>query len=242
MTNAPGITVSGSASINGAPLFAPLTLELDAGQWTCLLGGSGVGKSTILRLISGLATGAEFDGDIIATDGMSVAERVAYMAQYDLLLPWASVSRNIVLGARLRGEAADKARLSRILKRVGLTDHADKKPADLSGGQRQRVALARTLMEDKPVVLLDEPFSALDAQTRAAMQDLAVELLHGKTVLIVTHDPVEAARLGQAIIVMRPDGLQPFPHPASPIPRPIDDLETLECQASLLRHLREGAS
>lgn len=240
MTNAPGITVRGSASINGAPLFPPLTLELNAGQWTCLLGGSGVGKSTVLRLISGLATGAEFDGDIIATDGIAVAGRVAYMAQYDLLLPWASVSRNIVLGSRLRGEATDTGRLSRILKRVGLTDHADKKPAELSGGQRQRVALARTLMEDKSVVLLDEPFSALDAQTRAAMQDLAVELLRGKTVLIVTHDPVEAARLGQAIIVMRPDGLQPFPHPASAIPRPIDDLETLECQASLLRHLREG--
>ncbi len=242
MTQAPGITVRGSASINGAPLFAPLTLELAARQWTCLLGGSGVGKSTVLRLISGLATGAEFDGDILASDGREVAERVAYMAQDDLLLPWASVSQNIMLGSRLRGERPDTDRLSRVLNRVGLADHADKRPGALSGGQRQRVALARTLMEDKPVILLDEPFSALDAQTRAAMQDLAVELLRGKTVLIVTHDPAEAARLGQAIIVMRPDGLQPFAHPASPIPRPIDDLDTLECQAALLRQLREGAS
>lgn len=242
MSLAPGITVSGSASINGAPLFAPLTLQLVAGQWSCLLGGSGVGKSTLLRLISGLATGADFDGAVTASDGAAVAPRVAYMAQDDLLLPWASVAQNVALGARLRGEAPDTARLARILDRVGLSDHADKKPTALSGGQRQRVALARTLMEDKPVILLDEPFSALDAQTRAAMQELAAELLQGKTVLVVTHDPAEAARLGHAITVMTPERLIPCAPPAAAIPRPVDALETLECQAALLRLLREGAS
>ncbi|MCG7492362.1 ABC transporter ATP-binding protein [Thalassobius sp. Cn5-15] len=239
---APAVTVTGNASINDAPLFAPLTLRLDAGRWTCLLGGSGVGKSTLLRLICGLATGADFQGEIRASDAVPVADRVAYMAQDDLLLPWASVAQNVLLGSRLRGQVADQDRLARILERVGLSDHATKKPDELSGGQRQRVALARTLMEDKPIILLDEPFSALDAQTRAAMQDLAVELLADKTVLIVTHDPAEAARLGQAIVVMTPAGLQNFPHPASAIPRPIDDLETLECQAALLRHLREDTS
>lgn len=242
MTQAPGITLQGSASINSAPLFAPLTLALRAGEWTCLLGGSGVGKSTVLRLISGLTTGAEFDGSVIATDDMPVADRVAFMAQDDLLLPWATVRHNVQLGARLRGEAADNDRLMRILSRVGLVDHADKKPAALSGGQRQRVALARTLMEDKPIILLDEPFSALDAQTRAAMQELAVEVLRGKTVLIVTHDPAEAARLGQSILVLSPTGVRHFPHPASAIPRPVDDLETLKCQAALLKVLREGSS
>ncbi|SMR70847.1 putative hydroxymethylpyrimidine transport system ATP-binding protein [Aliiroseovarius halocynthiae] len=242
MSNAPGIRVEGSASINGAPLFTPLTLKLGAGQWTCLLGGSGVGKSTVLRLISGLATGAEFNGTIAATDGAELASRVAYMAQDDLLLPWASISQNVLLGARLRGETLDADHMLRILDRVGLTEHASKKPIELSGGQRQRVALARTLMEDKPIILLDEPFSALDAQTRAAMQDLAVELLQGKTVLIVTHDPAEAARLGHAIIVMTAEGLTHCPHPSTPIPRPIDDLETLECQASLLRQLQTGAA
>lgn len=241
MTPAPGITVRGSASIGGSVLFAPLQIDLAAGQWTCLLGASGVGKSTVLRLISGLATGAEFDGEISASDGQPVAERVAYMAQDDLLLPWATVAQNISLGTRLRGEAAIPDQLERILKRVGLSDHANKKPSALSGGQRQRVALARTLMEDRPVILLDEPFSALDAQTRSAMQDLAAEVLQDKTVLIVTHDPAEAARLGQTIIVMRANGATLFPHPASAIPRPIDDLDTLSCQAALLRKLREGA-
>ncbi|WP_299668916.1 ABC transporter ATP-binding protein [uncultured Ruegeria sp.] len=242
MIQSPGIKVTGSASINGKTLFAPLTLNLEAGQWTCLLGGSGVGKSTVLRLISGLPTEAEFKGDITASDKSAVAPRVAYMAQDDLLLPWASVSQNILLGARLRGDRPDSDRLRRILDRVDLTGHATKKPAELSGGQRQRVALARTLIEDKPVILLDEPFSALDAQTRAAMQDLAAELLQGKTVLIVTHDPAEAARLGNAIVVMTPDGLTHCPHPPSSIPRPVDDLETLECQASLLRYLRAQAA
>lgn len=242
MTPAPGITVRGSASIGGSVLFAPLQIDLAAGQWTCLLGASGVGKSTVLRLISGLATGAEFAGEISASDGQPVAERVAYMAQDDLLLPWATVAQNISLGTRLRGEAAIPDQLERILKRVGLSDHANKKPSALSGGQRQRVALARTLMEDRPVILLDEPFSALDAQTRSAMQDLAAEVLQDKTVLIVTHDPAEAARLGQTIIVMRANGATLFPHPASAIPRPIDDLDTLSCQAALLRKLREGAT
>lgn len=242
MTAAPAITFSGSADIAGAELFAPMTLDLKAGEWTCLLGGSGVGKSTVLRLICGLTTGADFDGAVTASDGITVAERVAYMAQDDLLMPWASVRQNVTLGARLRGEAVDQARLSSILERVGLTDHAGKKPGALSGGQRQRVALARTLMEDKPIILLDEPFSALDAQTRAAMQELAVEVLRGKTVLIVTHDPSEAARLGQSIFVMSAHGLRPFANPETVIPRPIDDLATLECQGALLRHLREGAA
>ncbi|MCE8507355.1 ABC transporter ATP-binding protein [Ruegeria pomeroyi] len=240
MTPAPAITVAGSASIDGVSLFAPLALTLEAAQWTCLLGGSGVGKSTVLRLIAGLETGAAFDGRIAASDAEPVVERVAYMAQDDLLLPWATVAQNVALGARLRGEQADRARLDDLLRRVRLTDHAAKRPAELSGGQRQRVALARTLMEDKPVVLLDEPFSALDARTRADMQELAAELLAGRTVLLVTHDPAEAARLGHSIQVMTAAGLTPVAPPTEEMPRAVDDAGTLECQAALLRMLREG--
>lgn len=238
MTPAPGITVKGSASLNGAPLFAPLELRLGAGEWTCLLGGSGVGKSTMLRLIAGLHTAARFEGEISASDGRAIPPRIAYMAQDDLLLPWASVAQNILLGGRLRGQNPNQARLRAILNRTGLHDHAEKKPTTLSGGQRQRVALARTLMENKPVILLDEPFSALDAKTRADMQGLAAELLAGKTVLIVTHDPAEAARLGQAITVMSHGGALPCPAPQSTIPRPAESHETLRCQAALLRLLR----
>ncbi|MBO9397904.1 ABC transporter ATP-binding protein [Shimia sp. R9_2] len=242
MTHAPGITLKGAASIEGRQLFAPLSLTLDAGRWTCLLGGSGVGKTTVLRLLADLPTGAAFDGTIMATDGAGVADRIAYMAQDDLLLPWATVEKNITLGTRLRGQKADDARLSRLLDRCGLRDHLGKRPSELSGGQRQRVALARTLMEDKPIILLDEPFSALDAQTRAAMQDLAVELLAGRTVLVVTHDPGEAARLGHAIHVMTPAGLTSVAPPATAVPRAVEAMETLTCQSDLLRLLMGQAA
>lgn len=235
---APEIRLTGKASIDDASLFAELTLTLEAGQWTCLLGGSGVGKSTLLLLIAGLSTGATFTGTIHADDGAEVTPRVAYMAQDDLLLPWASVERNVALGARLRGERVDRARLSALLDRVGLQGHATKLPSELSGGQRQRVALARTLMEDKPIILLDEPFSALDARTRAEMQELSVELLHGRTVLLVTHDPAEAARLGHAIRVMTPEGLNSSAPPPGEVPRAADAAETLAAQGRLLQQLR----
>ncbi len=241
MNQTPDLTISGHATIDGAPLFAPLTLTLTAGEWTCLLGGSGVGKTTVLRLIAGLDTGAEFTGEISASDAMPVSDRVAYMAQDDLLLPWATVAQNVSIGARLRGEKVDLGRRDRLIQRMRLQDHMAKKPAELSGGQRQRVALARTLMEDRPIVLLDEPFSALDARTRADMQDLAAEALQGRTVLLVTHDPGEAARLGQSILVMTPRGLTPCQPPQAPAPRHVDDLETLETQGALLRLLREDA-
>jgi len=154
MTPAPDLTISGHASIGDTPLFAPLTLTLGAGQWTCLLGGSGVGKTTVLRLIAGLETGADFTGQISASDGQTVPTRVAYMAQDDLLLPWATVAQNVSLGARLRVEKPDLDRRDRLIERMRLQDHMAKKPSELSGGQRQRVALARTLMEDRPIVLL----------------------------------------------------------------------------------------
>ncbi len=242
MTLAPSITFQGQASIEGRQLFAPLTLCLDAGRWTCLLGGSGVGKTTVLRLMADLPTGADFDGSIVATDGLPVVDRVAYMAQDDLLMPWASVEKNITLGAQLRGQTVDVVRMERLITRCGLQDHRTKKPSELSGGQRQRVALARTLMEDKPIVLLDEPFSALDAQTRAAMQNMAAELLQGRTVMVVTHDPGEAARLGHAIQVMTPAGLTAVTPPTAAVPRAVDALETLTCQSQLLTLLMGQAA
>lgn len=236
-----GIRFSGGCRIDGATLFSPLTLEIGAGEWTCLLGPSGVGKSTVLRLIAGLATAMEFNGEITASDGAPLDGRIAYMAQSDLLLPWLDVLGNVTLGANLRGAKREMDRAQRLIERVGLSAHAHKRPSQLSGGQRQRVALARTLMEDRPVILLDEPFSALDARTRAEMQELAAELLTGRTVLLVTHDPAEAARLGHRIAVLTEAGLAPIEPPATPPIRPVDDPETLARQGELLRMLREPA-
>ncbi|MEM7213327.1 MAG: ATP-binding cassette domain-containing protein [Pseudomonadota bacterium] len=99
-----GVRFNGSVRFDGVSAFRDLSLEVPAGQWTCLLGPSGVGKTTILRLIAGLAEGAEFDGSIAAEDGAPLTDRIAYMAQTDLLFPWLDVMENVLLGTRLRGE------------------------------------------------------------------------------------------------------------------------------------------
>ena len=143
-------------------MFDNASLDIPAGKWTCLLGASGVGKSTVLKLFAGLDDDISFSGEFSASHGVFDGQ-VTLMAQDDLLLPWLTALDNVLLGARLRGDTADRERGIAVLEKVGLTDHTSKKPGQLSGGQRQRVALARTLMEDRPIVLLDEPFSALDA-------------------------------------------------------------------------------
>lgn len=240
MRTIPSVKISGSATLNVNTLFSRLTLNVKASAWTCLLGPSGVGKTTILRLIAGLETAANFNGKVSADDGVSVGGRISYMAQSDLLLPWATVAENICLGSNLRDEPVDYERTLDVIKRVGLIDHSGKRPASLSGGQRQRAALARTLMEDRPIVLLDEPFSALDAKTRSEMQELTVELLLGRTVLLVTHDPAEAARLGHAIYILSTRGLEQVESLPPPLPRAVDDGELLELQGCLLNQLRQA--
>ena len=159
-------------SYAGRPVFQNLDLRLPAGALTCLLGPSGVGKSSLLRLIAGLAPEASAER-LAALDNQPLVGRVAYMDQRDLLLPWLTVLENVVLGSRLRRETADLVRAGEMLARVGLAESAGDRPAMLSGGMRQRAALARTLMEDRPLVLMDEPFSGLDALTRLRLQDLA---------------------------------------------------------------------
>jgi len=235
---APSLRLSGHFAHAGRPLFTGLDLPVDGARWTCLLGPSGVGKSTILRLFAGLETGGTFDGEMTASDGAPVSNRVAFMAQTDLLAPWLDVTGNVTLGSRLRGERADRARAQSLIARVGLTDDVHKAPASLSGGMRQRVALARVLMEDRPVVLLDEPFAALDARTRADMQELAFETLEGRTVLLVTHDPAEAVRLGHRIFILSETGLAEVPAPELAPVRPVEAPETMKMQVRLFRALK----
>lgn len=225
----PGITVEAAGlSFGGRPVFNDLSLTLSGGCWTALLGPSGVGKSSLLRLMAGLpaADGGEIQGKVSATDGTELTGRIAYMAQRDLLLPWRSVVDNVLLGLRLRGTqigAQDRHRAMHLLDQVGLADRSEDRPASLSGGMRQRVALARTLMEDRPVVLMDEPFSALDALTRFRLQESAASLLQDRTVFLVTHDPMEALRLADRILILagEPARLQETAAPPSPA-RPRD--------------------
>ena len=186
--------------------------------------------------------GVVYQGSARASDGGALQGRVAMMAQADLLMPWLSVRENVMLGARLRGLRGDVTRATELLQRVGLEALAARKPRALSGGQRQRAALARTLYEDRPVVLLDEPFSALDVATRARMQELAAEVLRGRTVLHVTHDPAEAARLGERVFVLTGQELSEVAVEApAPIPRAPDAGETLAVTGRLTRLLLDAA-
>jgi putative hydroxymethylpyrimidine transport system ATP-binding protein len=222
----------------GRPLFDDLDFKMAPGLWTCVLGASGVGKTSLLRLIAGLAE--PWEGSRIAcSDAAPLAGRAAYMAQQDLLLPWLTVRRNVTLGRRLRHEVDDAERAADLLAMVGLSDKADALPATLSGGQRQRAALARTLMEDRPIVLMDEPFSALDAVTRHHIQGLAARLLKGRSVLLVTHDPMEALRLGHRIHVMagRPAALDEPLTPAGEPPRDLTDTGLMRLHGELMQRL-----
>ena len=240
--SAPELRLDGvSFGFDGRLLLDRFGFVAPAGQWTCLLGPSGCGKSTLLRLISGSLAPA---AGRIAFDGQDRSSGlVAWMAQKDLLLPWLNVTDNVLLGARLRGRvtADRRVRAAELLRAAGLADYAAAAPAELSGGMRQRVALLRTLMEDRPVILMDEPFSALDALTRLKLQTLAAELVRGATVVLVTHDPWEALRLGHNVQVIRgrPARLSPIFSPPGAPPREPTGPRIGEIYARLMDQLKE---
>jgi putative hydroxymethylpyrimidine transport system ATP-binding protein len=239
----PSILIEGLSLRFGARvIFENLSLEVPAGRMLALLGTSGVGKSSLLKILAGLIPASV--GTVRAGDGGPMSGRIAYMGQTDLLYPWLRVIDNVMLGSRLRGEKPDPSRAMHLLERVGLADRVRALPMELSGGMRQRTALARTLYEDRPMVLMDEPFSALDAVTRARVQELAAELLLGRTVLLITHDPMEACRLGHHLVVMAGHPAVPGPPITVPgrIPRALDDPDLLLTQARLMRALTEADS
>ncbi len=222
------------ASPSASDLVArDLTLEFPAGRTTCLLGRSGVGKTSCCA------------GWPACCRSAPRAQPVAYMAQSDLLLPWLSVLDNVLLGYRLRGDraalAAAEARARALLARSRPGRPARRSSRlSSSGGMRQRAALARTLCEDRPVVLMDEPFAHLDAVTRLELQDLAARLLAGRTAVLVTHDPLEALRVGHQIRVLSgtPFIAGPAIEPAGVVPRDPADPALLGLHARLVAELR----
>jgi len=188
--------------------LAPTDLSVEAGEFISVVGPSGCGKSTMFNIIAGVL--APSNGKVLI-DGKDVTNssgHVGYMLQKDLLLPWRTVLDNIVLGAILTGGAsrAEREEGVALAQRYGLGDFINHYPAALSGGMRQRVALMRTLAMHHDVMLLDEPFGALDSQTRLAMQQwlLSVWEKEKRTIVFVTHDIDEAVFLADRVVVMTP--------------------------------------
>src|ERR1700722_137310 len=183
-----------------------VTISIPERKFVSILGPSGCGKSTIFNIIAGLLVPSHGDVYLNGEKISGMIGFVGYMLQKDMLLPWRTVLDNVILGMELQGVSKREARgrAPPYLRRYGLEGFETRYPAALSGGMRQRAALLRTLLYESDVVLLDEPFGALDAQTRAQMQQWLLRLWadFDKTVVFVTHDVEEAVYLSDQVIVM----------------------------------------
>ncbi|GGK60901.1 ABC transporter ATP-binding protein [Nocardia camponoti] len=200
------LTLTGVSKSYDTPVLAPTDLTIETGEFVCVVGPSGCGKSTLLNLLAGFltpTTGFVRAGDAVV-DGPDPARGVVF--QQANLYPWLTVRGNVEFGPKVRGvsKAVRRAEADRLLKLVGLDQLGHRKPYELSGGQQQRAQIARVLANDPSVVLMDEPFGALDALTRERLQ---LELLalwrdRRKTVVFVTHSIDEAILLGTRVLVM----------------------------------------
>ncbi|GIG59535.1 ABC transporter ATP-binding protein [Longispora fulva] len=214
-----------------------LSLDVSPGEFVCIVGASGCGKSTLLSLVAGL--------DTPSSGIIEAGPNPALMFQEPALFPWLTVAGNVGLPLKLRKvpRPAREARVAELLATVNLSDFAGKRPHELSGGMRQRVALARTLALDSPVLLMDEPFGALDAMTRDLLHDELERITQerGLTVLFVTHNVREAARLGDRIVLLssRPGRLKWQGSVDIPRPRRIDSPEVSALAAEVTDRLRE---
>jgi ABC-type nitrate/sulfonate/bicarbonate transport system ATPase subunit len=186
--------------------LAPVSLSIPQGRFVSIIGPSGCGKSTIFNIIAGLLQPSGGRVLIDGIDATGTIGRVGYMLQKDLLLPWRKVLDNVILGMEIQGQplAQARERALPLLRRYGLAGFEHAYPSALSGGMRQRAALLRTLLFDTDLMLLDEPFGALDAQTKLHMQEWLLDLWadFGKTVVFVTHDVEEAIYLSDEVHVM----------------------------------------
>jgi NitT/TauT family transport system ATP-binding protein len=201
-----GLSRSFVAAGRETPALSAVDLEIAEREFVCLLGPSGCGKSTLLNIVAGFLRPTA--GDVLV-DGRPVtgpgADRGVVFQEY-VLFPWLTVAGNVEFGLRLKatGTAERRAVVARYLELVGLTAHAEKFPVQLSGGMKQRVAIARALANNPAVMLMDEPFGALDAQTREVLQEELgrIQRVEHKTVLFVTHSIREAVYLADRVVVM----------------------------------------
>ena len=197
----------GSPSASSHYTLKDVSFSVAEGEFVCILGPSGCGKSTLLNLLAGFLTPQR--GRIVMSGGDDVTGRdIKIVMQHAHLFPWLTVARNVEFGLRMRGvtKADRAARVSELLNLVGLSGTNEKYPAALSGGMQQRVAIARALAPNPSVLLMDEPFGALDAQMRRRMQTelIGIREVTGKTIIFVTHDIVESVLLADRIVVLAP--------------------------------------
>jgi ABC-type nitrate/sulfonate/bicarbonate transport system ATPase subunit len=208
----------------GFQALAPVDLNVDGGRFVSLIGPSGCGKSTLFNVIAGLQMPTSGKVGIEGRDATGMIGMTGYMLQKDMLLSWRTVLDNIILGMEIRGvpKAEARERALPFLRQYGLAGFEHKYPSALSGGMRQRAALLRTLLIDTDIILLDEPFGALDAQTKAHMQDWLLQIWADfeKTVIFVTHDVEEAVYLSDEICVMASRPGRIVEHIEVELPRP----------------------
>jgi ABC-type nitrate/sulfonate/bicarbonate transport system ATPase subunit len=185
-----------------------LSLSIDAGESVALLGANGSGKSTLLRLVAGLLTPTAGRINLVGSAAAAGRPEVGIVFQEARLLPWRTVLRNVTLPLELAGEplATARATAEAALARVRAGGLVERNPAEISGGERGRVALARALVRRPSLLLLDEPFAALDAITRARLDDELPELVAGAATLLVTHDVAEALLVADRVLVLGSDG------------------------------------
>ena len=214
-----------------------VSLTIEPGEFVCLLGASGCGKSTLLNIVAGLE--APSSGEVHVASG-----NAAVMFQESALLPWLSARKNVELALQLRDvpRAQRRATAFELLDVVNLADAADRRPHELSGGMRQRVALARALAQDRPVLLMDEPFAALDAITRDLLHEELEQVWRctGRTIVFVTHNVREAARLGGRVLLMssRPGRIVNEWRIEDNGPRRIESPEVASLAIEITDHLR----
>jgi NitT/TauT family transport system ATP-binding protein len=222
-----------------------VSLEVSPGEFTCLIGASGCGKSTLLALVAGLEQPTS--GEVSTGEGGG-GRGVAVMFQEPALFPWLTAAGNVEMALRARGagKAERRQRAAELLRTVNLGEFGGKRPHELSGGMRQRVALARALAQDADVLLMDEPFGALDAMTRDLLHDEIDRICAGRslTVIFVTHNVQEAVRLGDRVVVMSSRPGRVIDEFAVDIERPrrIDSAPVAELAARITDRLREEMS
>ena len=234
--------------LGGREILSPTSFTVARGEFVCIIGPSGCGKTTLLRAAAGFVAPSsgcvKRNGQVVTQPSREVA--FVFQDYGRALLPWRSVASNVSLALEAAGvsKAERPARIQAVLQTVGLTQHADKFPIQLSGGMQQRVQIARCLAQQPDVIMMDEPFGALDAMTREGLQDEVSRLVReqGLTVLFVTHDLEEAIYLSDRVIALRTGPTADKPSLAAmvevKIPRPRDQLLTKE-NPEFLRLRRE---